>query len=98
MSQENQKNAEPHFSMQKIYLKKNNFESPNSARVFETDWKPETTLDLDITHAPLGDQRYEVVLAVEVTATNQEMAAFKLSVDQAAIFIISGFPDDKLDD
>ena len=98
MSQENQKNAEPHFSMQKIYLKKNNFESPNSARVFETDWKPETTLDLDISHSSLGDSRYEVVLTVEVTATNQEMAAFKVAIDQAAIFIISGFPEDKLDE
>jgi preprotein translocase subunit SecB len=33
-----------------------------------------------------------------VTATNQEMAAFKVAIDQAAIFIISGFPDDKLDE
>ncbi len=100
MSEENQnqQNAGPHFSMQKIYLKKNNFEAPNSARVFETDWKPETTLDLNITHTSLGDSRYEVVLSVEVTAVNQDLAAFKLAVDQAAIFIIAGFPDDKLDE
>lgn len=91
-------NDGPHFSMQKIYLKKNIFESPNSARIFTTDWKPETTLDLNITHTPLEDDRYEVVLTVEVTAQNENMAAFNLIVDQAAIFAISGFPEDRLDE
>lgn len=100
MSEENKapNSNDPHFSMQKIYLKKNIFESPNSARIFSTDWKPETTLDLNITHTPLEDDRYEIVLTVEITAKNEDMAAFNLIVDQAAIFIISGFPEDRLEE
>jgi preprotein translocase subunit SecB len=38
------------------------------------------------------------VLTVEVTAQNENMAAFNLVVDQAAIFVISGFPEDRLDE
>lgn len=100
MSEENNgpNSNDPHFSMQKIYLKKSIFESPNSARIFATDWKPETTLDLNITHTPLEDDRYEVVVTVEITAQNEEMAAFNLIVDQAAIFVISGFPEDRLEE
>lgn len=96
MSEE--KKNEPHFSMQKIYVKTNTFESPNSARVFATDWKPETTLDLNISHIPLEDDRYEVVVSVKITAVNENYAAFNLVVDQAAIFMISGFPGDRLDE
>ncbi len=94
-----EKNNEPHFSMQKIYLKKSIFESPNSASVFGTDWKPETTLDLNISHNVIDDNgRYEVTVTVEVTAKNQEIAAFNLIVDQAAMFLISGFPEDRLNE
>lgn len=93
-----QEKKEPHFSMQKIYLKKQIFESPNSASVFGTDWKPETTLDLNIIHNTIDDDRHEVILTVEVTAKNEEIAAFNLKVDQAAMFIISGFPEDRLEE
>ena len=89
----------PHFSMQKIYLKKNVFTSPNSASVFGTDWKPETTLDLNITHDAIDDDgRYEVIISVKVTATNENIVAFSQEVDQAALLLISGFPDDRLDE
>lgn len=100
MSKENndQKTNEPHFSMQKIYLKKKVFESPNSASVFGTDWKPVTTLDLNITHNVIDDDRYEVTLTVEITAKNEEIAAFSLTIDQSAMFIIKGFPEDRLEE
>ena len=81
------------------YLKKNVFTSPNSASVFGTDWKPETTLDLNITHDAIDDDgRYEVIISVKVTATNENIVAFSQEVDQAALFLISGFPDDRLDE
>ena len=89
----------PHFSMQKIYLKKSNFESPNSASVFGTDWKPETTMDLNLSHSSIDDDgRYEAVISIKVTATNENIVAFSIEVDQAALFLIDGFPDDRLDE
>ena len=76
---------QPHFSMQKIYLKKNLFTSPNSAGVFGTDWKPETTLDLNITNTAIdSDGRYEVIITVKVTATNENIVALSLNTSDAA--------------
>ncbi|MBR9885834.1 MAG: protein-export chaperone SecB [Oceanospirillales bacterium] len=88
--------SEPHFSMQKIYLKGAAFESP-AAAVFSQDWKPQTTLELDVQHEALEGGRYEVVLTVGITARNADQLAFTLEVEQAALFQIAGFPDDQLE-
>lgn len=88
--------GEPHFSMQKIYLKGSVFESPQAASVFKQDWKPRTTLELDIQHTEVDSGCYEVVLTVSLTARNADQLAFTLEVDQAALFLISGFPEDQL--
>ncbi|GGB95848.1 protein-export protein SecB [Marinobacterium zhoushanense] len=95
MSELNNK-AEPHFSMQKIYLKGTAFESPHSAAVFSQDWKPRTTLELDVQYEEVDSGRYEVVLTVSLTARNAEQLAFTLEVEQAALFLIQGFPEDQL--
>lgn len=81
----------PFFSMQKIFLKTSSFESPNAASIFAQDWKPETTLDLNVTHSRVDEGRYEVVLSVAITARNADQLAFVLEVDQAALFLIDGF-------
>jgi preprotein translocase subunit SecB len=81
----------PFFSMQKIFLKTSSFESPNTVSIFAQDWKPETTLDLNVTHRCVDEGRYEVVLSVAITARNADQLAFVLEVDQAALFLIDGF-------
>lgn len=90
----------PHFSMQKIYLKRNVYEAPNAATVFRDDWKPEITLDLDIKSTTLEEGRYEVSLTISITAhnTSAKMVAFSLLVEQAALFQITGFPKDQLEE
>lgn len=98
MSQAQNAKNEPHFSMQKIYLKRNDYESPNAATVFRDDWKPEITLDMDVKSNTIEDNRYEVIIMISITAhnTTSNMVAFKLVVEQAALFIISGFEKDQL--
>lgn len=95
-SNHTQNSSDPHFSMQKIYLKGTAFESPRAASVFAYDWKPQTTLELDIQHDEIDKGRYEVVLTVGITARNSDQLAFTLEVEQAALFLISGFPEDQL--
>ncbi|MBN0985795.1 protein-export chaperone SecB [Amphritea pacifica] len=82
----------PFFALQKIYVKNSSFESPNSAKVFRSEWKPTVTMDLNTTFEPIEEGLYEVVLSVSVTAKNQDQLAFVTEVDQAAMFRISGFP------
>ncbi|WP_461482282.1 protein-export chaperone SecB [Porticoccus sp.] len=100
MSQAGTAKNEPHFSMQKIYLKRNEYEAPNAATVFRDDWKPEITLDLDVKSNTIEDNRYEVLLLISITAhnTTSNMVAFKLVVEQAALFVVSGFTKDQLEE
>ncbi|MDO6562410.1 protein-export chaperone SecB [Amphritea sp. 1_MG-2023] len=82
----------PFFALQKIYVKNSSFESPNTTRVFRDEWKPTVSMDLNTTYEQVDDGLYEVVLSVSLTAQNQDQLAFVVEVDQAAVFMISGFP------
>ncbi|WP_104904424.1 protein-export chaperone SecB [Pseudomonas sp. LH1G9] len=89
---------QPFFALQKIYIKSSSFEAPNAAKVFKQNWKPEISLDLNVSHESIGDSIYEVVLSISVTAKNDGILAFLVEVDQAALFVIKGFPEQKLDE
>ncbi len=106
MSDENQNNAEaapatteqagPQFAIQRIYTKDISFETPNSPEIFQKDWKPEIQLDLDTKSNKLGEDTYEVVLSVTVTATVEGQTAFLAEVQQAGIFTIGNLPEAQL--
>lgn len=96
MQEQDKDKNNSHFSMQKIYIKNSNFESPNATKIFSQDWKPDISLDLNITHDGINKELYEVVLSVEILAKNKSMTAFILKVDQAAIFQIEGFQEQYL--
>ncbi|MCP3688103.1 MAG: protein-export chaperone SecB [Gammaproteobacteria bacterium] len=83
------------FSIQKIYVKDISFESPEASQVFGFQkWEPKIELNLKNEHSHQGDDRYEVVLQLTATATQEDKTAFLIEVQQAGIFIIQGFKDD----
>ena len=102
MADENQvENSEatqpsPEFAIQRVYTKDVSFETPNSPAVFQLDWKPEIKLDLDTRSAKLGDDTYEVILSVTVTASVEGQTAFLAEVQQAGIFTIGNLPEAQL--
>ena len=85
--------ATPQFSIQRVYMKDVSFETPNSPAVFQKEWKPEVKLDIDTRSNKLGEDTFEVVLVVTVTATIEEQTAFLAEVHQAGIFTIAGMPE-----
>lgn len=100
MTEENQQAAEPQFAIQKIYLKDVSFESPNAPTVFadaEVKWKPEINVQLNSSHQVIGQDVYEVVLNITVTAKQNEKTAFLVEVKQAGLFTLSGFPKENLE-
>ncbi len=105
MSDENQNEATeateeaqagPQFAIQRVYTKDVSFETPNSPAIFQAEWKPEIKLDLDTRSNKLGDNTFEVVLAVTVTATVEGQTAFLAEVQQAGIFTIGNLPEAQL--
>ncbi|TYK66055.1 protein-export chaperone SecB [Colwellia echini] len=97
MAEENQvDNAQeksPEFAIQRIYTKDVSFETPNSPSIFQAEWKPEIKLDIDTRSAKLGDNTYEVILSVTVTATVEDKVAFLAEVQQAGIFTIGNLSE-----
>lgn len=75
------------FALQRIYVKDISFESPNSPAVFTQEWAPETKIQFNSTARRLADNQYEVVLALNVTATLGEKVAFIAEIKQAGIFL-----------
>lgn len=98
MAEANQQSTEPQFSIQKLYIKDVSFESPNAPAVFGNgEWKPEVNVQLNSSSQAVGENVYEVVLTITVTAKQGDKTAFLVEVKQAGVFVLSGFPQENMD-
>jgi preprotein translocase subunit SecB len=88
--------TEPHFEIQRIYVKDSSYEAPNTPHTFVEDWKPEVQLNLETKTNRIQDKVHEVVLTVTATVSCNKKSAFLVEVHQAGIFSISGIPDDQM--
>lgn len=88
--------AEPHFEIQRIYVKDSSYEAPNTPHTFVEDWKPEVQLNLETKSNRIQDNANEVVLVVTATVSCNKKSAFLVEVHQAGIFSISGLPEDQM--
>jgi len=95
MSEESQAQQQI-VNLEKIYLKDVSFETPNSPQVFTKEWQPEINIDLASNGQAMGEDHYENVLTITVTAKNDGEVAFLAEVHQAGIFQITGFSEEQL--
>ena len=85
------------FAMQRIYTKDLSFESPSTPDVFKKQWQPKVNVDLNTKSDKLDEQgNFEVVLSVTITAKVDEDTAFLVEVQQAGIFLVTGFDGEDL--
>ena len=91
-----EKNKDPQFSIQKIYIKDISFETTNTPEDFKKDWKP--VVDMHITNeaTPLGDDLFDVVLSATLTVKVDDRDIYLVEIDQAGIFLIKNVPEDVL--
>jgi len=94
--QDNATTSQGKFSIHRIYIKDFSFEAPNTPHVFSEKWQPQNNMDLNTNAQKIGDNIYEVVLAITVTVKNGEHTAFLVEVHQAGIFELEGFDDEHL--
>ena len=80
----------PQFAVQRIYVKDASLETPNSPAIFTKQWKPEINLEMNTRTQALGNDHYEVVLTITVTAKNDEDTAFLVEIHQCGIFLVGG--------
>ncbi len=86
--QETKTEKEPHFNIQKLYLKDCSIEQPNSPAVFINQTSPEIDIQLDISVTRLEEIVFEVVVKSVLTIKQQEKVALLIELHQAGIFDI----------
>ncbi|MES9944851.1 protein-export chaperone SecB [Candidatus Thiodiazotropha sp. CDECU1] len=96
MTEAKQDEQNREFALQRIYTKDISFETPNTPAVFQQEWKPETSVNLNTEVNKLTDTAFEVTLTVTVTSKVEDKTAYLVEVKQAGIFSITGFPDQEM--
>ena len=70
---------------------------PATPDVFRKQWQPAVNVDLNTKSDKVDEQgNYEVVLTITITAKVDDDTAFLVEVQQAGIFMISGFEGEDL--
>ena len=80
------------LAVQKIYVKDASFEVPGAPAVFQDQGQPQVQLNLSQKVTNFEENLYEVVLTVTVTCKLGEKTAYLAEVQQAGVFMLSGFP------
>ena len=84
------------FGVQRIYVKDASFESPMGVEVFGKPWQPKVNVDMNTKSNKVGDENYEVVLTITVTANLEEESALLIEVQQAGLFLVKGLEQEAL--
>lgn len=90
-----QETEQRQFAIQRIYTKDISFELPQAPDIFLKKWEPQIDINLGVQINPLPEENVEVVITVNVEATQEDKPAFLVEVQQAGIFLVSGFSEEE---
>ncbi|NMG33573.1 protein-export chaperone SecB [Azoarcus sp. TTM-91] len=91
-------NAQPVFSIEKIYVKDLSLEVPNAPQVFLERETPQINVQLRTEGKGINDGLFEIVLTVTVSAELPESkTVFLVEVAQAGVFQIRNIPQEDLE-
>jgi preprotein translocase subunit SecB len=88
---------EPHFSIEKVYVKDMSLEIPGAPEIFLQRENPEIEIQLNSLAKGIGEGMFEVVLTVTITAKFADKTMFLVEVGQAGIFQIRNVPEQDMD-
>jgi len=87
---------QPQMALQHVFLKDCSFEAPGALGLDGAEGQPDISLNLSQRVNQLGEDRYEIVLSVTVTAKQGEKTAFIAEVHQSGAFLLQGFDQQQL--
>lgn len=88
--------AGPQFGVTKTFVKDISFETPLGVKVFTQAFQPKIQLDVNSRGSAIADNTHEIVLTLTITAKVDEGTAYLLEIQQAGIFVISGFEEQQM--
>jgi preprotein translocase subunit SecB len=90
-------NAQPVFSIEKIYVKDLSLEIPNAPGIFLERDQPQVDIQLHHNSTGVEDGVYECALTVTVTAKIKDKTMFLVEAAQAGIFVARNIPASELE-
>ncbi|MES2499364.1 MAG: protein-export chaperone SecB [Pseudomonadota bacterium] len=96
-NQATEQNAQPGFSIEKLYVKDASLEIPNAPQVFTDRTPPQVNVELGNAALKLEEGIFESTIKVTVTAKIGDKVAFLVEVTQAGIFAIRNVPEENLE-
>jgi len=91
-----QSSEQPQVALQRVYIKDSSFEAPNAPQIFQEQWQPQVSMDLNTSNSRVGDNQFEIVLTLTLTAKVGEKTAYIVEVQQAGVFVVRNFPEDRM--
>lgn len=91
------KQQQPAFMIQRVYLKDLSLEQPNSPTIFLDQNTPTLDVGLGMENEKLAEDIYEVCVTVTVTAKIGDKTAYLVEGKQAGIFELRNIPEMDLD-
>jgi preprotein translocase subunit SecB len=86
----------PVFTVERIYVKDLSLESPNSPQSFLQQEAPQVEVSLQTRGEPVGENVFESVLTVTITAKVGEQTMFLVEVAQAGVFQLRNIPQQEM--
>lgn len=97
MAEEAAADQQPQFAIQRTYIKDLSFETPMGVKVFtQQGFQPKMQLDVNTRGNAVSDNTHEVVLTMTITAKLDEETAYIIELQQAGLFVVSGFAQEQL--
>ncbi|MHC1478664.1 protein-export chaperone SecB [Frateuria aurantia] len=98
----NDPSGQPQLMLQKVYVKDVSFEAPGAPQIFQDMGEsaaaaPQVQLNLTHKVVSLAESVYEVVLNITLTCSMGERTAYLAEVEQAGVFVVSGFGEAERD-
>ncbi len=91
-------NAQPIFSIEKLYVKDLSIEVPNAPQIFLEREAPQINVQLRTEGKGIDEGLFEVILTVTVSASlPQEKNMFLIEVAQAGVFQIRNVPQEEME-
>lgn len=94
---EPQKDEQPVFTIEKLYVKDISLEIPNAPQIFLEREPPQVDVQLHTQGNPVEEGIYHVVLTVTITAKVKDKTMFLVEVGQAGIFRIRNVPQNEIE-
>lgn len=77
------------------YVKDLSFENPNSPAVYQSNEAPKIDVQFNIGSNGAGENAWEVVLKMDVSAKLDQGVAFQVELAYAGLFALNNVPDDQ---